>query len=133
MQNVWGDRGLHSASNEEFLESHEIRSGLCPRNITDLTDRLENEPGRREGLKRRAGPEARILKAGESSSFDDGGNYGKAPAVRRKIFTALAEESNMRQPANLKHRVAGRPVFAAPWVTGGVSAACGNSDPDSGR
>lgn len=60
VQNVWGDRGLHSAANEEFLESHEIRSGLCPRNITALTDRLENEPGMREGLKRRAGTEARI-------------------------------------------------------------------------
>ncbi len=60
VENVWGDRGLHSAANEEFLKSHEIRSGLCPRNIIDLTDRLENEPGMREGLKRRAGTEARI-------------------------------------------------------------------------
>jgi len=62
----------------------------------------------------RKSSESRILKAGESSSFDEGGNYGKAPADRSKIFAALAEESNMRQPANLKHRVAGRPVFAAP-------------------
>ena len=58
--NVWGDRALHSAANEEFLKSHGIRSGLCPRNVIDLTDRLKNEPGMREGLKRRAGTEARI-------------------------------------------------------------------------
>ena len=60
VHNVWGDRALHSAANEGFLKSHEIRSGLCPRNVIDLTDRLENEPGMREGLKRRAGTEARI-------------------------------------------------------------------------
>jgi len=58
--NVWGDRGLHSAANEEFLESQGIRSGLCPRSVTDLATRLGNEPGMREGLKRRAGTEARI-------------------------------------------------------------------------
>jgi len=58
--NVWGDRGLHSAANEELLESHCIRSGLCPRNVTELATRLDNEPGMREGLKRRAGTEARI-------------------------------------------------------------------------
>jgi len=60
VHNVWGDRGLHSAANEEFLKNREIRSGLCPRNIIDLATRLENEPGMREGLKRRAGTEARI-------------------------------------------------------------------------
>lgn len=58
--NVWGDRALHSVANEEFLETHGIRSGLCPRNAIDLADRLRNEPGMREGLKRRAGTEARI-------------------------------------------------------------------------
>ncbi|MGB6219668.1 hypothetical protein [Haloferula sp.] len=58
--NVWGDRALHSAANDEFLKSQEIRSGLCPRNVVELADRLENEPGMREGLKRRAGTEARV-------------------------------------------------------------------------
>jgi len=58
--NVWGDRGLHSAANEKALEAHGIRSGLCPRNVTDLATRLKNEPGMREGLKRRAGTEARV-------------------------------------------------------------------------
>jgi hypothetical protein len=42
------------------LESHGIRSGLCPRNVTELATRLDNEPGMREGLKRRAGTEARM-------------------------------------------------------------------------
>ncbi|NJS15295.1 MAG: DUF1587 domain-containing protein [Sphingopyxis sp.] len=37
-----------------------IRSGLCPRNPSELAERLENEPGMREGLKRRAGTEARV-------------------------------------------------------------------------
>jgi hypothetical protein len=58
--NVWGDRGLHSASNEDMLEAEGIRSGLCPRDVTELARRLEDEPGMREGLKRRAGTEARV-------------------------------------------------------------------------
>ncbi len=57
---VWGDRGLHSKANERLLEELTIRSGLCPRNVAELADRLENEPGMREGLKRRSGTEARI-------------------------------------------------------------------------
>jgi len=57
---AWGDRGLHSAANERLLEELTIRSGLCPRNVAELADRLENELGMREGLKRRAGTEARI-------------------------------------------------------------------------
>ena len=60
LKSVWGDRGLHSADNEATLESHEIRSGLCPRNVKELSSRLNDEPGMREGLKRRAGTEARI-------------------------------------------------------------------------
>lgn len=60
VKSVWGDRGLHSESNEKLLRELGIRSGLCPRNILELSDRLENEPGMREGLKRRAGTEARI-------------------------------------------------------------------------
>ena len=57
---VWGDRALSSEANEKFLRDQDIRSGLCPRNVTELAARLENEPGMREGLKRRAGTEARI-------------------------------------------------------------------------
>lgn len=58
--NVWGDRGLHSVTNETALRAIGIRSGLCPRNVSELAERLENEPGMREGLKRRAGTEARV-------------------------------------------------------------------------
>lgn len=58
--NVWGDRGLHSEANEEFLGEQGIRSGLCPRDIAVLAGRLADEPGMREGLKRRAGTEARV-------------------------------------------------------------------------
>lgn len=57
---VWGDRGLHSAENEATLKTHGIYSGLCPRNVNELSERLEDEPQLREGLKRRAGTEARI-------------------------------------------------------------------------
>jgi len=60
VKNVWGDRGLHSAQNEKLLESLNIRSGLCPKNVSELSNRLKTEPGMREGLKRRAGTEARI-------------------------------------------------------------------------
>jgi hypothetical protein len=60
IKSVCGDRGLHSAANEEMLKSHGIDSWLCPRDVTDLSERLKNEPEMREGLKRRAGTEARI-------------------------------------------------------------------------
>ena len=60
LKSVWGDRGLHSEANQKLLSKLGIRSGLCPRNVEELADRLENEPGMREGLKRRAGTEARI-------------------------------------------------------------------------
>jgi hypothetical protein len=58
--NVWGDRALHSESNDNLLKSQGVRSGLCPRDVSVLSERLENEPGMREGLKRRAGTEARV-------------------------------------------------------------------------
>lgn len=57
---VWGDRGLHSAANQKSLESMGIYSGLCPRDPKILGERLKDEPELREGLKRRAGTEARI-------------------------------------------------------------------------
>jgi hypothetical protein len=60
VKSAWGDRGLFSKANEELLRGRGIRSGLCPRDVDHLTDRLANEPGMREGLKRRAGTEARI-------------------------------------------------------------------------
>jgi hypothetical protein len=60
IKSVWGDRGLHSADNEQALELNGIYSGLCPRDVNELSERLKNEPQLREGLKRRAGTEARI-------------------------------------------------------------------------
>ncbi|MEI6396225.1 MAG: hypothetical protein WCT12_34615 [Verrucomicrobiota bacterium] len=60
LKHAWGDRGLFSRANQEMLEQRGIRSGLCPRAVAELADRLENETGFREGLKRRAGTEARI-------------------------------------------------------------------------
>jgi hypothetical protein len=60
LKNAWSDRGIHSKANEKLLEDFGIRSGLCPRDVNELSTRLENEPGMREGLKRRAGTEARV-------------------------------------------------------------------------
>lgn len=60
IKSVWGDRGLYSADNQKSLESRGIYSGLCPRDPKELSQRLEEEPELRQGLKRRAGTEARI-------------------------------------------------------------------------
>lgn len=60
LKSAWGDRGLFSKFNERMLKARDIRSGLCPRDVHELTHRLQNEEGMREGLKRRAGTEARI-------------------------------------------------------------------------
>jgi hypothetical protein len=60
IKHVWGDRGLASKHNKELLESIKIRDGLCPRDVAELAKRLNEEPGFRAGLKRRAGTEARI-------------------------------------------------------------------------
>lgn len=60
IKNVWGDRGLTSKSNSEMLERRGIRDGFCPRDVSELSEKLANDPGFREGLKRRAGTEARI-------------------------------------------------------------------------
>jgi len=57
---VWGDRGLASKVNTDMLEKRGIGNGLCPRDPKELADKLVNEKGFREGLKRRAGTEARI-------------------------------------------------------------------------
>ena len=57
---VWGDRGLASEDNDRMLAERGIGSGLCPRDVAELAQRLGTEPGFRAGLKRRAGTEARI-------------------------------------------------------------------------
>lgn len=58
--NVWGDRGLASKPNSALLEKRGIGNGLCPRNVSELADKLANQEGFREGLKRRAATEGRI-------------------------------------------------------------------------
>ena len=60
LRNVWGDRGLWSKANRKMLEELNIGNGLCPRDVRELADRLANDAGFREGLRRRAGTEARI-------------------------------------------------------------------------
>jgi hypothetical protein len=60
VKQVWCDRGLAGKLNTAMLERRGIGDGFCPRDVADLSDKLANEPGFREGLKRRAGTEARI-------------------------------------------------------------------------
>lgn len=60
VKKVWGDRGLASKANSEMLANCGIGDGLCPRNVQVLAEKLAGEEGFREGLKRRAGTEARI-------------------------------------------------------------------------
>jgi hypothetical protein len=58
--NVWGDRGLASKANTALLGKRDIGNGLCPRSVSELADKLANQEGFREGLKRRAATEGRI-------------------------------------------------------------------------
>ena len=60
IKHAWGDRGLASKANKELLKELGIRDGLCPRDVAELAKRLDQEPGFRDGLKRRAGLEGRI-------------------------------------------------------------------------
>lgn len=60
VKQAWGDRGWSSAANEKGLAKRGIKGGLCPRNPAELQKRIAGEDGFREGLRRRAGTEARI-------------------------------------------------------------------------
>ena len=60
VKQAWGDRGLASKANSRMLDKRGIGDGLCPRDVHVLAERLAGEGGFREGLKRRAGTEARI-------------------------------------------------------------------------
>ena len=60
VKSVFGDRGLDSMTNAKKLEAQGIFNGLCPKNVTTLSERLKQEPQLRVGLKRRASTEARV-------------------------------------------------------------------------
>lgn len=60
LRQVWGDRGLSSQANEKQLAQRAVKSGLCPRDPSELQRRLQEEDGLRAGLRRRGGTEARI-------------------------------------------------------------------------
>lgn len=42
------------------MQKRGIGNGLCPRNVNELAEKLNNEEGFRKGLKRRAATEGRI-------------------------------------------------------------------------
>ena len=58
--NVWRDCGLASKPHTALLDKRGIGNGLCPGNVNGLADKLANQQGFREGLKRRAATEGRI-------------------------------------------------------------------------
>jgi hypothetical protein len=60
LKRIWTDRGFFSADNERKLKREKIKSGLCPRDPCELQRRLEQDEGMADGLRRRAGTEARI-------------------------------------------------------------------------
>ena len=57
---AWTDRGLSNEKNKKHLEQKNIRDGLCERDPEKLRERITNEEGYAEGLKRRGTTEARI-------------------------------------------------------------------------
>ena len=57
---AWTDRGFCSEQNKKQLEQKGIRDGLCERDPVELRERINNEEGYAEGLKRRGATEARI-------------------------------------------------------------------------
>lgn len=60
VKKLWADRGMFSAANEAMLKAHEVQSGLCPRDPAELKKRMSEDPGMREGSKRRGSTEARV-------------------------------------------------------------------------
>ena len=59
IKRLWSDRGMSSKANETILASYGIQSGLCPRNPSQLTERMR-DPEYRQGMKRRGTTEARV-------------------------------------------------------------------------
>lgn len=59
IKRMWSDRGMSSKSNVKMLESYGIVSGLCPRNPSELKEKME-DPEYRAGMKRRGATEARV-------------------------------------------------------------------------
>ena len=57
---AWTDRGLGTKANKAHLAKNNIRDGLCERDPERLRERLANEEGYAEGLRRRGNTEARI-------------------------------------------------------------------------
>lgn len=56
---MWSDRGMSSKANETMLGRYGVKSGLCPRNPSELKERM-TDPAYRQGMKRRGGTEARV-------------------------------------------------------------------------
>lgn len=57
---VWTDRGFCSKANTALLQESSMEDGLCPKNPNELKQKLSEQPGFKEGMKRRAGTEARV-------------------------------------------------------------------------
>ena len=57
---VYTDRGPASKGNHKLLEQMGMKSGLCPRSVPELKERMQTDPAFRSGQRRRASTEARI-------------------------------------------------------------------------
>ena len=60
IKSIWSDRGFSSAENTKLLEENGVIDGLCPKSPIELREKIANHKGFKEGLKRRAGTEARV-------------------------------------------------------------------------
>jgi Transposase DDE domain len=59
VKSLWSDRGMHSKANEEYLKEKGVHSGLCPKAVSELRERMSDDTTR-AGMKRRANTEARV-------------------------------------------------------------------------
>lgn len=100
VKQAWGDRGLSSAANEKGLAQRGITSGLCPRDPAELQRRLAGEEGFREGLRRRAGTEARI--AIFQHCFAGNPCRAKGLAARKRAVSWAVLAHNLWMLARLK-------------------------------
>ena len=87
LRGIVADRGFESAATREMLQEENAFNGICPKNPTELAQRMEADEQLRSALSRRAQTEARvaILKNG----FLDGAPLAKG-FERRQLQVAWA-------------------------------------------
>jgi hypothetical protein len=87
---LFTDRGIASKRNRKLLEDKDIKSGLCPRSVPELTERMATDPAFRSGQKRRASTEGRIGILKESFGHNSLKSKGFAHREQAVGFAILA-------------------------------------------